>query len=448
MKVRIGEYLVEKGIITAAELELAMHRKIIYGGRIGTNLIKLGLISEEVLISLLQAINNAKGINLRKVGEIPKSVINAINKDTVKKYRCIPFEITGNRMKVACIDILKPEEIRELEHLTGKTISQYIFPEIQWIDTMKTYYGFDPSTEENILREKPQEKTEIEETKEVLPIWKNESSNNELKKIIEEFDHGREPKSEPAFSDLKEIEAYLENDSPLLVSKENETALPGEHQSLEDLLSDEDFFTDYRERTGWKRPKVVDKTTQAVEKISLAEATMMLARATNREQVAITMLTLACNYVDDAALFFITPETIKGWIGMGRTIDRDVIQDFDFSLLSDSFFLDMIKAGSFYCGPVAISNNNRAIFKLLNTPWPQEICLFPIIVQNRIVALLYLASYQSEIPKQTAVNMQLFAKKASVSFEILIFRMKSQTKETKNQTEDKKPEEPEPPVLN
>jgi hypothetical protein len=442
MKVRIGEYLVEKGIITAAELELALHRQIIYGGRIGTNLVKLGLISEDVLISLLQVIKNAKGINLRKVGDIAKSVITSMNKETTIKYKCIPFEITGSRMKIASIDALKPEELREIEHLTGKTISLYIFPEIQWIDSMKSYYNFDPSTEENLLKDKAQEKIS-DRDKEVLPIWKEESRDKEFKKIIEEFDQGIELKSEPAFSDLKEIEAYLESDSSLLTQDDNNKILPEEYQSLDELLSDEDFFTDYRERTGWKRPKVVDRTTQVVEQISLGEATMMLARATNREQVAITMLTLACNYVDDAALFFITPEQIKGWMGMGRTLDKSAIHDFSFSLLSDSFFLDMIKAGSYYCGPVAISNNNRAIFKLINTPWPQEICLFPIIVQNRIVALLYMASYQGEISKQAAVNMQLFIKKSSVSFEILIFRMKSQIKDTKK-TEDTTPPEETP----
>lgn len=442
MKVRIGEYLVEKGIITAAELELALHRQIIYGNRIGTNLVKLGLISEDVLISLLQVIKNAKGINLRKVGDIAKSVITSISKETAIKYRCIPFEITGSRMKIASIEALKPEEQREIEHLTGKTISLYIFPEIQWIDAMKSYYDYDPSIEENLLKEKETEKAPSQD-KAVLPIWREDNRDKEFKKIIEEFDHGMEPKSEPAFNDLEEIEAFLESDSSLLAQEDDDKVLPEEHQSLEELLSDEDFFTDYRERTGWKRPKVVDRTSsQEVEKISLAEATMMLSRATNREQVAITMLTLACNYADDAALFFITPEHIKGWMGMGKTLDKSTIQDFSFSLLSDSFFLDMIKAGSYFCGPVAISNNNRAIFKIINTPWPQEICLLPIIVQNRIVALLYMASYQSEISKQDAVNMQLFTKKSSVSFEILIFRMKSQIKDTKSADNSTTPEKP------
>jgi hypothetical protein len=234
------------------------------------------------------------------------------------------------------------------------------------------------------------------------------------------------------------MEHYLEKDSSLLAQNENENIFPEESQSLDELLSEEDFFTDYRERTGWKRPKVVDRSTPVVEPISLGEATMMLARATNREQVAITMLTLACNFVDDAILFFINPEEITGWMGMGRTVDKNIIQEFAFSLLADSFFLDMIKAGSIYCGPAAISSNNRAIFKLLNTPWPQEICLLPIIVQNRIVALLYMANYQSEVSKQAAINMQLFTKKAAISFEILIFRMKSQAKESRN-TDNLKP---------
>lgn len=430
MKVRIGEYLIEKGIITGAELELALHRQIIYGGRIGTNLVKLGLISEDVLISLLQAIKNAKGINIRKVGDIAKSVITSFKRDTAIKYRCIPFEITGSRMKIAVTDILKPEEIQDLEHITGKTISQYIFPEIQWIDAMKSYYDFDPSTDENILSGKGIQKPASVVEEEVIPIWREEPKENDLQQIIEKFDRNITPESQPAFSDLAELENYLEEDSSLLASDENGNIIPDETQSLEELLAEEDFFTDYKESTAWKRPKVVDRTTPAVEPISLGEATMMLARATNREQVAITMLTLACNYVDDAVLFFINPEEIKGWMGMGRTVDKNTIQAFTFSLLSDSIFLDMIKSSTVYCGPVAISNNNRSIFKMLNTPWPQEICLLPLIVQNRIVAVLYMANYDAEISKQAVINMQLFTKKASISFEILIFRMKTKGKDS------------------
>lgn len=423
MKLRIGEYLVERGIIVSEELELALHRQLIFGGRIGTNLINLGLITEDVLISLLQVFNNVKGINLRRVGELKRSTISSIDREAAIKFRCIPFEISGSNIKLASIDILKPEEKREIEHLTGKNVIPYIFPEIQWIDLMKKYYDHDPVEHEDISRQ------EIERWEEsggdVVPIQKEtEFEKDELEQLLEEYTSEVNQKSNEAFGNIEKIEGFIKKDSALFQREENASSLLDEDDSLDALISDEDFFSEYRERTSWKRPKFVDSSGGDIDSISLAEATLMLARARNREQVAIALLTKACNYADDAALFFVKPDSIRGWIGMGKRAVRETVSDFKCSLLTDSFFLDMITAGKSFQGPVAISNNNRAVFRALGIPWPVQICLIPVHVKSRIVALLLLANTTDDISAQTFVNMSLLAKKASITLEILIMKMK------------------------
>jgi hypothetical protein len=423
MKLRIGEYLVERGIIVSEELELALHRQLIFGGRIGTNLINLGLITEDVLISLLQVFNNVKGINLRRVGDLKRSTIASIDRKAAIKFKCIPFEISGSNIKLASTDILKPEGKRELEHLTGKNVFPYIFPEIQWIDLMKKYYDYDPAEQEDISRREIESREESGDG--VVPIQKEtEFEKDELEQLLEEYTSEVNQKSGEAFGDLEEIEGYIQKDTALFRREENVSSLLDEEDSLDALISDEDFFSEYRERTSWKRPRVVDSSGGNVDSISLAEATLMLARARNREQVAIALLTKACNYADDAALFFVKPDSVNGWIGMGKNASRETVSNYKHSLLTNSFFLDMITTGRSFQGPVAISNNNRAVFRALGIPWPVQICLIPIHVKSRIVALLLLASTTDDISTQAFVNMSILAKKASITLEILIMKMK------------------------
>jgi|GEM_PF-5040133 len=426
MKIRIGEYLVEKGIIKPAELELALHRQLIYGGRIGTNLVKLGLISEDVLISLLQVMKNAKGINLRRTEDIPRSAIRSIDRDIALKYKCIPFEVTASTIKLACIDVLTGDQIKELENRTGYNIYQYIFPEIQWLDAAKKCYDYDAESGDEIVSDRLKEEyarggriVHIEER----DYFKSGGTKEEFNGLYPGIKEKEESVS--TFEDLKEIEALLEQDADLFDDEHEEPLVGRDSPSLDELLTmEEDFFTDYREQTGWKHPRVVEEAAD-IEPISIAEATIMLSRARNRDQVLITVLTMACNYADDAVFFFVRPEKVTGHMGMGKNIDREDVKNFNFSMLLDSLFLDIVKAGEIHHGPVAISSNNRTIFKMLELPWPSEACLIPVIVQNRIVGLLMMVTYEREISHQAKVNMQLLIRKASISFEILILKMKS-----------------------
>ncbi|MBN2135793.1 MAG: hypothetical protein JW737_08695 [Acidobacteria bacterium] len=438
-RLRIGEYLVEREIISRDELELALHRQLIYGGRIGTNLVRLGLISEDVLISLLQVVNNAKGINIRKIEPLSRSTIAMLDCDTVVKYKCVPFEVSSTKLKIACIDILNDTQVQALEKKTGKSIIQYVFPEIQWIDAMQEYYDYDATAMEDILkqRDKTPEIKEDEEEKisRVIPIVKDsEFEQDELEDLLGEINPDLQSKSDTAFSDLNEIENLLQSDSGLLTEGNVPQEVMIDEELLEALLNgDEDDFSEYKERTGWKRPRVVEPDDESgVERISLAEATIMLSRAINREQVAITLLTMAANYFDDAIIFLVKHEMINGWLGIGKNIKKENLEEFEFSLLNDSFLLDHFKSSKSYHGPIVISNNNRHIIKQLDLPWPTSVSLIPIVVRNRIVAVLYLATYGRSVPLNDKVNIEILAKKASIAFEILILKMKDKgSKENK-----------------
>ena len=49
MRRKVGEALIEKGLITPAQLEIALRNQLILGGHLGTCLLELGFVEEERL---------------------------------------------------------------------------------------------------------------------------------------------------------------------------------------------------------------------------------------------------------------------------------------------------------------------------------------------------------------------------------------------------------------
>lgn len=68
---RLGEMLVDAGLISAAQLQDALRHQRFAGGRMGTNLVALGFISEEVLMDFLAHQTGVPRADLRAVSVDP-----------------------------------------------------------------------------------------------------------------------------------------------------------------------------------------------------------------------------------------------------------------------------------------------------------------------------------------------------------------------------------------
>ena len=76
---RLGEILVGRGLVTDAEIEAAMARQRIAGGRLGENLTALGYITEEQLESVINSAP-ATPAGLSETGIAPRSLLNLMIK--------------------------------------------------------------------------------------------------------------------------------------------------------------------------------------------------------------------------------------------------------------------------------------------------------------------------------------------------------------------------------
>ncbi len=118
-KTSFENFLAEKGFITKenlskARLESATSHRDLYDFLIGEK-----YLSEEDLTKARGLFFNLPYIDLR-TKDIPRSVVSLVAKETIGNYRFIPFELSGDLLKVALTDPTNLSALEALEFLGSK----------------------------------------------------------------------------------------------------------------------------------------------------------------------------------------------------------------------------------------------------------------------------------------------------------------------------------------
>lgn len=138
---KLGEALVKEGIITRQQLNQALERQVVYGGRIGTNLVELRFISEEELTRFLGRFFNITPVKQEMLASIPSDVIESLSPEIANKYKIIPFKKDRNRLHTAMLNPRDIKEIDEIRFITGFDVIPYVITELRLLHCLEKYYG-------------------------------------------------------------------------------------------------------------------------------------------------------------------------------------------------------------------------------------------------------------------------------------------------------------------
>ena len=94
---RIGELLIKEKLITVQQLREALQFQQAHGGRLGPNLVKLGFIKDEQILSLLSQAYGVASINLTTC-EVAPDVLKLVKVETANRYHIIPLAKSGARL--------------------------------------------------------------------------------------------------------------------------------------------------------------------------------------------------------------------------------------------------------------------------------------------------------------------------------------------------------------
>lgn len=128
-KLKLGELLVEYGVITTNMLTNALRRQTQVGGQIGSILLEMGYISTDTLLDFLSRHLGVPAANLFKVN-IPPHVLKILPLDKIREYKALPLEVDGKYL-IAMVNPRDHVAVRDIEFLLGGRIEPVVVPSSQ-----------------------------------------------------------------------------------------------------------------------------------------------------------------------------------------------------------------------------------------------------------------------------------------------------------------------------
>jgi len=139
MGLKLGDVLIAAGLIDEIQLESALGRQKLWGGKLGHNLIELGFVNEEELAEAISKHIRIPYVNLFDPPLVDKQ-INLLAPNLVKKYEVVPTSMRNKTLFLAMADPFDLDTISELQFITNLKISPVLALESEIKDAIRKYY--------------------------------------------------------------------------------------------------------------------------------------------------------------------------------------------------------------------------------------------------------------------------------------------------------------------
>ncbi len=140
MSNRLGDVLVRAGKISAQQLQEGLALQKEKGGRIGSALVKLNLLTEKELVEFLSQHFGVPAMDLARI-DIDESVIKVVPADVARKYMILPVAKVGAKITLAMIDPTNVFAMDDIKFMTGYNVDPVVASETAIRVGIDKYYG-------------------------------------------------------------------------------------------------------------------------------------------------------------------------------------------------------------------------------------------------------------------------------------------------------------------
>lgn len=115
-KMRLGDVLVQNGVITEADLQRGLEKQKGSGRKLGETLVDEGITTEENIARALSNQFHYDMVDLSNI-EISQEVLDLVPANVLKKHRAIPFEYSPDNMNVLRVAMADPMDIGAMDDI-------------------------------------------------------------------------------------------------------------------------------------------------------------------------------------------------------------------------------------------------------------------------------------------------------------------------------------------
>ncbi len=137
---RLGEILIERGQITAEELEQALGIQRERPDKIGKILVDLGFVAQRDVLAALAAQLSVPLVTLDAPPPVTPE-IESVSSRFLRQFRAIPLAVEDSTLVLAMADPLDFETIATVGQVTGMKVSPALAAEQEILDAIDKYYG-------------------------------------------------------------------------------------------------------------------------------------------------------------------------------------------------------------------------------------------------------------------------------------------------------------------
>src|ERR1700675_900461 len=140
MSAKLGEILVRENLISPQHLRQALDYQREHGGRLGYNLVKLGLVSDDTITAVLSRQYGIPSVNL-ELFNIDESVLRLIPQEVAQKYSVLPLSRVGATLTLAMVDPTNVFAMDDIKFMTGLNVEPVVVAEASIQQAISKYYG-------------------------------------------------------------------------------------------------------------------------------------------------------------------------------------------------------------------------------------------------------------------------------------------------------------------
>jgi type II secretion system (T2SS) protein E len=140
---RLGDRLLEAGLITRTQLDVALDRQQTALGprhRLGRTLVELGFLTDPDLIQML-SVHFAIPVAPFSIADAEARAITLVPAKVACRHRAVPCRVVGGSLLLAVADAPPPAAVQEIETVSGIPVLLYLASEADIATALPKHYG-------------------------------------------------------------------------------------------------------------------------------------------------------------------------------------------------------------------------------------------------------------------------------------------------------------------
>src|SRR5688572_12155195 len=143
-RVKLGTLLLRNAAIGLSQLEAALRNQVLYGGRLGTNLVELGFIDLELLSAYLAELTGFPIATPTLLDDADSTLIDKLGADDAHRLRAVPLGYLSegsDSVAVAFVDPTDSEAIEQVAQRLAAKVTPYVVPELRALYYLERHFG-------------------------------------------------------------------------------------------------------------------------------------------------------------------------------------------------------------------------------------------------------------------------------------------------------------------